>query len=163
MADAPAPDPADTVSLRIEASPQALYDLVSDPANMGRLSPECTGGHWLDGATGPAVGARFKGTNKRGVIRWSTKATVVAADPGQEFAFEVGDSGIRWTYAFAADGTGTVVTESRAPSKPYPFIAKAFTTVLLGGVERHTAELRAGMAATLARLKDLAEAGSPNP
>jgi len=162
MTDALPTDPADTVSLRIEASPDALYELVSDPANMGRLSPECTGGHWLDDATGPAVGARFKGTNKRGFVRWSTKSTVVAADPGREFAFEVGDSGIRWTYTFETDGTGTVVTESRTPSKPYPFIAKAFTTVALGGVERHTEELRAGMAATLARLKELAEA-APAP
>ena len=154
---APTPDPADVVSIRIDAAPGALYDLVSDPANMGRLSPECTGGRWLDGATGPAVGARFKGSNKRGPIRWST-STVVATEPGREFAFEVGDSGIRWGYTFEADGTGTVVTESRVASKPYPFIAKAFTTVLLGGVERHTQELRDGMAATLARLKELAEA-----
>ncbi|HWJ62740.1 MAG TPA: SRPBCC family protein [Acidimicrobiales bacterium] len=158
MTDVPAPDPADSVSLRIEATPEALYDLVSEPSNMGRLSPECTGGHWLDGATGPAVGARFKGTNKRGFVRWSTKSRVIAAERGKEFAFEVGDSGTRWRYAFEPDGTGTVVTESRAASKPYPFIAKAFTTVLLGGVDGHTEELRAGMAATLQRLKELAEA-----
>lgn len=158
MTDLPAPDPADVVKLRIEASPDALYDLVSDPANMGQLSPECTGGHWLDGATGPAVGARFKGTNKRGFVRWSTKSTVVAAERGREFAFEVGDSGTQWRYQFEPEGTGTIVTESRSASKPYPFIAKAFTTVLLGGVDGHTQELRAGMAATLARLKELAEA-----
>lgn len=156
MSDA-APDPADTVSLRIEAPPEELYDLVSDPAGMGRLSPECTGGHWLDGATGPAVGARFKGTNKRGIARWSTKSTVVAAERGREFAFEVGDSGITWRYTFEPDGTGTLVTESRNPTKPYPFIAKAFTTVLLGGVEGHTRELREGMARTLERLKAHAE------
>lgn len=158
MTDLPAPEPADVVQLRIEASPEALYDLVSDPANMGRLSPECTGGQWLDGANGPAIGARFKGTNKRGFVRWSTKSTVVAAERGREFAFEVGDSGTQWRYRFEPDGTGTIVTESRSASKPYPFIAKAFTTVLLGGVDGHTQELRAGMAATLARLKELAEA-----
>jgi hypothetical protein len=160
MATTPGPDPADTVSLRIDASPEALYDLVSDPANMGRLSPECTGGRWLDGAGGPAVGARFKGTNKRGFVRWSTTSTVTAAERGREFAFEVGDSGTQWCYRFEPDGSGTLVTESRAASKPYPFIAKAFTTVALGGVQRHTEELRAGMAATLARLKELAEAGA---
>ena len=164
MTDVPAPDPADSVSLRIEAPPEALYHLIADPVRMGDLSPECTGGRWLDGATGPAVGARFKGSNKRGFVRWSTTSTVVAAEPGREFAFETGDSGIRWTYRFEPDGTGTVVTESRAASKPYPFIAKAFTTVLLGGVDRHTEELRAGMAATLQRLKALAEDGAtPNP
>ena len=159
MTDAvPAPDPADSVSLRIEASPEALYDIVSDPASMGRLSPECTGGQWLDGATGPVVGARFKGTNKRGFVRWSTKSKVVEAERGKAFAFEVGESGTRWTYRFEADGTGTIVTESRSASKPYPFVAKAFTTLLLGGVDGHTEELRAGMAATLERLRAEAEA-----
>ena len=79
MSDAPVPVPADSVSLRIEAAPEALYDLISNPATMGDLSPECTGGHWLDGATGPAVGARFKGTNKRGPIRWSTNRQRYAA------------------------------------------------------------------------------------
>lgn len=106
------------------------------------------------------MGARFKGTNKRGVVRWSTKSTVVAAERGREYAFEVGESGTRWRYAFEADGTGTIVSESRTASKPYPFVAKAFTAVLLGGVEGHTAELRAGMAATLQRLKELAEGSS---
>ena len=90
---APASAPADQTSLRIAASPQRIYDLVTDVAGMGRLSPECTGGRWLDGATGPAVGARFKGSNKRGFVRWSTTNTVVAAEPGVVFSFETGDSG----------------------------------------------------------------------
>jgi hypothetical protein len=158
MADPGAPDPADSVSLRIEATPEALYDLVSDPANMGRLSPECTGGSWIDGATGPVAGARFKGTNKRGPIRWSTKSVVVDADRGRAFSFDVEGSGTLWSYTFEPDGTGTVVTESRRASKPYPFTAKVFTTLFLGGIDGHTQELREGMAATLQRLKDLAEA-----
>lgn len=158
MADLPEPLPDDCVSLRIEASPEVLYGIVSDPARMGDLSPECTGGRWLDGATGPAVGARFKGTNKRGIVRWSTKATVVAADPGRDFAFQVGESGTIWRYRFEPDGTGTVVTESRAAAGEYPLVARVFTTLLLGGVEGHTVELRRGMAETLERLKTVAEA-----
>lgn len=157
MAEPATPDPADSVSLRIAATPEALYAIVSDPEGLGRLSPECTGGRWLDGATGPAVGARFKGSNKRGFIRWSTTNTVVAADPGREFAFETKDSAMRWSYRFEPDGDGTLVTESRAPAGEYPWLAKAFTTVLLGGVGDHTTELRNGMRATLERLKATAE------
>lgn len=156
--DDPPVDPADAVSLRIEASPEALYDIVSDPSRMGDLSPECIGGRWLDGATAPAVGARFKGRNKRGVVRWSTTCTVIAADRGRAFAFEVGDSGMRWRYDFEPDGTGTLVTESRAHAREYPWLAKWFTTLLLGGVDRHTEELRDGMRATLERLRAVAEA-----
>jgi len=151
--------PGDEVSLRIEAPPQRLYDLVTDVANMGRLSPECIGGRWLDGATGPAVGARFKGTNKRGLARWSTKNAVVAADPGREFAFETQQSGTRWRYRFEPDGTGTIVTESREAWRDRPLVARVFSALALGGVADHDDELRAGMRATLERLREVAESG----
>ena len=148
---------ADEAVLRINASPQRIYDIVTDVAGMGRLSPECTGGRWLDGATGPAVGARFKGTNKRGFVRWSTTNTVVEAEPGVVFSFETKDSGTRWTYRMEADGEGTIVTESRAAFRDRPALARFFTRVLLGGLDEHEAELREGMAATLRRLRDVAE------
>jgi hypothetical protein len=150
--------PGDSVSLRIAAPAAHLYDIVSDPSGMGRLSPECVGGAWIGGATGPAVGATFKGRNKRGIARWSTKNRVVEADPGKAFAFETQQSGVRWTYRFEPDGDGTLVTESRAEFKDRPLIAKAFAAVLLGGVDDHEDELRAGMLATLERLKAVAEA-----
>jgi uncharacterized protein YndB with AHSA1/START domain len=148
----------DEVSLRIEAPPEAVYAIVTDIAQMGRLSPECTGGRWLDGADGPAVGARFKGTNKRGVARWSTTNRVVEAEPGRAFSFETKESGTRWTYRMEPDGTGTVVTERRAAFKERPLLAKVFSTLLLGGVAGHDDELRDGMRQTLERLKAVAEA-----
>jgi uncharacterized protein YndB with AHSA1/START domain len=149
---------ADSVTLRIGAPPERIYDIVTDIAQMGRLSPECVGGQWLDGATGPAVGARFKGRNKRGVARWSTTNQVVEADPGRVFSFQTLQSGYAWTYRLEPDGTGTMVTENRAPFKKRPLVAKLFTQVLLGGEDGHTDELRDGMHATLERLKALAEA-----
>ena len=145
------------MSLRIEAPASELYELVTDIANMGRLSPECTGGRWLDGATGPVVGARFKGTNKRGIARWSTTNTVIAAEPGQQFTFRTKDSGTDWSYTFVDDGDGTVVTESRSAWRDRPALAKLFSKLLLGGVEEHDAEMRTGMADTLERLRVLAE------
>lgn len=148
----------DTVSLRIEATPERLYEITTDIGQMGRLSPECTGGRWLGGAAGPAVGARFRGHNRRGLARWSTTNEVTAADPGREFTFQTAQSGMRWSYRFEPDGDGTVVTESRVRFKDQPAIARVFTKLLLGGVAEHDDELRAGMVATLERLKALAEA-----
>lgn len=149
----------DSVSLRIAAPAERLYDIVSDITQMGRLSPECVGGRWLGGASGPVVGARFKGTNKRGWARWSTTNEVVAADRGREFAFETQQSGMRWAYRFEPDGDGTVVTEERTAFKPRPAIAKFFTNILLGGLDSHEDELRDGMQATLERLRTVAEGG----
>jgi uncharacterized protein YndB with AHSA1/START domain len=148
----------DSVTLRIDAAPERIYAIVTDVAQMGRLSPECTGGRWLAGATGPAVGARFKGHNKRGIARWSTTNEVVAAEPGREFAFETQQSGTRWAYRFEPDGDGTLVTESRAAFKPRPLVARVFSALALGGVAEHDEEMRDGMRATLERLKAVAEA-----
>ena len=151
-------DPADQVSLRIAAPPERVYEIVTDIAGMGRLSPECTGGRWLDGASGPAVGARFKGTNKRGFARWSTTNEVVEAEPGRAFSFKTLQSGYQWTYRMEPDGDGTLVTERRDPFRKRPTVAKLFTQVLLGGEDSHTDELRAGMQATLERVRALVEA-----
>lgn len=155
MTDAANPD---AVTVRMAASPAEVWAVVSDPTGYGRLSPECTGGRWLDGATGPAAGARFKGTNKRGIIRWSTTCTVEECIPNEAFSFVVGDSGTRWAYRLEADGDGTLVTESREAAGEYPAIARLFTRFLLGGVEEHTAELRQGMEATLERVRAIVEA-----
>src|SRR3954471_13280853 len=102
-------------SVHVDAPPQAVYDAVTDVTRMGEWSPETVKCEWLDGATRPAVGARFKGTNKRGFVRWSTKPRVVVAEQGREFAFVTEGLGpaTRWTYRFesATDG-GTDATES---------------------------------------------------
>jgi hypothetical protein len=155
----PVIDPSDTVSIHVDAPAERVYDIVTDIAQMGRLSPECVGGRWLGGADGPAVGARFKGTNKRGIARWSTTNEVVEADPGRAFSFKTLQSGYQWTYRMESDATGTLVTESRAPFRERPLIAKVFTKLLLGGEDGHEEELRAGMRQTLERVKAIAEAG----
>jgi hypothetical protein len=148
----------DAASLRIEAPAQRIYDIVSDITQMGRLSPECTGGRWLGGASGPAVGARFLGTNKRGWFRWFTTNKVVAADPGREFAFETKQSGTRWSYRMEPDGDATIVTETRSPWRKRPAAAKLASALFLGGVGGHEDEMRAGLQATLERLQAVAEA-----
>jgi hypothetical protein len=82
---------------------------------MGEWSPECQRCEWIDGAVGPAVGARFKGRNRRGIIRWSTTPRVHVADAGREFTFVTGHRGrdmTKWTYRFDPLVNGTTVTES---------------------------------------------------
>lgn len=156
----PQPTEADAVTVHIDAPPAVVWAIITDIAGMGRLSPECTGGSWKGGATGPAVGAVFKGTNKRGFVRWSTRNTVVAAEPEREFAFQTAQSGTEWRYTLTPDGDGTSVTESRRAFAPTPLIARIFTGALLGGGEGHLDELRAGMAESLDRLKAVAEAAA---
>jgi hypothetical protein len=109
----------DSVTVHMNASADAIWDLVSDVTRIGSYSPETFEAEWLDGATGPAVGARFRGHVKRngkGPIYWTT-CTVTASEPGREFAFAVspkptGEALSIWRYQLAPAGDGTDVTES---------------------------------------------------
>ena len=148
------------VSRVIAAPAGSLYGMVSDLPRMGEWSTENTGGKWLKGATGPAVGARFKGANRSGWRRWSTTVEVVVAEPGREFAFDVSAHGLpvaRWGYRFEPADGGTTVTEYWEDHRS-PLIAKI--TGLAVGVSDRAAHNRAGMEATLARLAAAAEANA---
>ena len=107
----------DSVTVHIEAPPEKVWDLVSDVTKIGRYSPETFEAEWLDGADGPAVGARFRGHVKRngkGPIYWVT-CTVMESVPGREFAFGTGNPEKPmnvWRYQLEPSGTGTDVTES---------------------------------------------------
>jgi len=128
------------VSARIAADADTLYALVSDVTRMGEWSPENTGGRWLGGASGPARGARFRGSNRRGWRRWSTTCTVVDADPGQRFAFDVSLFGIpvaRWAYDFRADGDATLVTEHWTDRRPAWFAQLAGATMGIDDMRAH--------------------------
>lgn len=146
----------DEVSLRIDAPPDELYGLVTDVTQMGRWSPECTGGRWLDGASAPAVGARFKGSNRHGPVRWSTRCEVTRLEPGRAFEWQVAESGMRWGYRFEPDGDGTVVTEYREKTKATPWYVRAVQRSGLIGRDRE-ALMVDGMRQTLERLKEAAE------
>lgn len=149
----------DSATVRIDASPERVWEIISDITRMGRLSPECTGGRWLGKPSRPEVGARFVGFNKRGWFRWATINKVVAAEPGRELAFETKQSGTRWRYRIEPDGDGCVVTESREPWRDRPLVARLASRLFLGGVEEHEDEMRDGLVATLERLKQVAESG----
>ena len=108
-------------SVQIAADPLAVYEQVSDPRQMRRWSPENLSASVPD--AGPAyVGMKFVGHNKRGPMRWVTRCTVIAAEPGRRFAFDVDQYGFgvpllpvkiaRWEYTFEPVTDGTLVTET---------------------------------------------------
>ena len=142
--------------MTINAPAEKVYDLITDVTQMGRWSPECTGGKWVDGATGPEVGARFKGSHRHGLARWTTHCTVTKADPGKAFEWEVRESGMRWGYRFEPTDGGTRVTEYREQTQDPPFYVKLVQRSGLIGRNREQL-LVDGMQQTLARVKEAAE------
>lgn len=143
------------MTVNVGAPPEEIWVLLSDVANMGRFSPETDRAEWLDGATGPEVGARFRGHNQRGFLKYWTKCTVVAAEPGREFAFVVGTAEkpmTRWTFRLEPSGVGTDVTESWQTMSEN-LLTKVFVP------EKRRRNLETGMRTTLERLKSVAESG----
>lgn len=135
----------------ISASPEEIYDLVTDIPRMGEWSPETVEADWIKGATHAEVGARFRGKNRLGRNSWSTKPTVTIADRGRTFAFRVpGKSGATWTYDLRPVEGGTLVTESVSQDRPSP--APIRWLQRRAGVADRSAHLAVDIATTLERL-----------
>jgi ribosome-associated toxin RatA of RatAB toxin-antitoxin module len=146
------------VSADIFADPKVVYDLVSDVTRMGEWSPETTSCRWLSGNGPAALGARFRGTNKRLIAQWTTTCTVTAADPGRRFAFDVrwGPWYIsEWSYDIEPTPEGCRVTEAWADRRRAAL--RVSSPAVMGIVDR-SAHNRRGMEKTLAALKAAAEA-----
>ena len=146
------------VERTIAASPDALWKMVSDVTRMGEWSPENTGGTWTKGATGPEVGATFKGANQNGKKSWSTDCTVTESKPGESFVFEskAGPMKIaRWSYGFAAAGDATTVTETWTDQRGglVKFLGK-----IISGVADRAEYNKTNMEQTLERLAAVATA-----
>ena len=153
----------DSVTVHMAASPERVWELVSDVTRIGRYSPETFEAEWIDGATGPAVGAKFRGhvkRNEKGPTYWTT-CTVSDCEPGKTFAFGVGnkpDAPLNvWRYDIVAAGDGCDVTESFTLT---PTWALKLYWTCLGWARGKTN--RNGMRRTLERVRDDAE-GGPSP
>jgi uncharacterized protein YndB with AHSA1/START domain len=151
-----------SVAVDIAAPAEAVWALVSDLPRMGEWSPETTAVSWIDGSTGPSVGARFRGSNRAGVRRWSTTCTITVADPPRELAWDVhtvlGLSIAEWRYLIEPTGEFSCrVTESTTDKRNA--VAKLLGN-LATGVKDRGEHNRRGMEQTLERLKAAAEPGS---
>ena len=163
-----------TESIPVQAPAAAVYALVSNLPRMREWSPECTHVTWSsptpvprdrssggsDTEHGPAVGARFVGHNRVGVVRWFTFGRVVDADPGRRFAFTIHFGPIPislWAYDFTPTATGCEVTESWTDHRPAA-LRLLFRPIFGNRTPRNIH----GIHTTLTRLKTTAEA-TPSP
>ncbi len=151
------PSFGDQVSVWMDASPDEVWDLVSDVTRIGEFSPETFEARWTRGSTRPEVGAYFKGHVKRngvGPTYW-TLCRVTACETEKVFEFAVGTDEMNvnnWGYRLEPKDGGTLVTEyfrlgSNLPTRAY--------WLLLGPLRRRTNQK--GMRTTLQRMKAVVE------
>jgi hypothetical protein len=158
--------PTTEVEQDIDASPAVVWALVCDIDLPARFSSEFRGGHWLGGVTRPALGAQFRGRNHHDVAGdWETVSTICEFEPERVLGWAVGDPdnpSARWRFTLTPAENGTQLTQwaqlgpgpsgiseviERMPDKEHRIL------------HRRLAEHQANMAATVAGIKTLAEAG----
>jgi hypothetical protein len=151
----PRPGEVLRASTVVRATPDEVYELVSDVTQIPTWSPECVRCDWvgLD---------RFKGRNRRGKGRWSTTSKVNLRQPGQAFGFatQLGRKDFtRWTYRMEpGDEPGTTrLTEEFELYRPLSAPIIFFERYVLGVADRR-ADLQANLETSVARIAERAEA-----
>jgi uncharacterized protein YndB with AHSA1/START domain len=159
-ADCPTVD----VEVTIDAPARVVWELVSDVDLPARFSEEFQGARWLDGATGPAVGARFVGTNNHPVVgSWQTTCTVIEYEPERRLTYVVSDPerpAATWRFTVAATN-GQTSLRQWARIGPGPSLLNPVIDAQPAQEGRIVAgrlkQLHANMTATLTGIKRLAE------
>lgn len=150
-------------SVRIAADPHVVWSMVTDLPSMGALSPENIGGRWVDGATGPALGAKFRGVNRNGDRQWWTRVRITVYEPERRFTFDVrspfGVRVSRWGYEVTPTEDGCLLTEHWYRVGSW-FVRRFLGPRVTGRADRPGFNTES-IEHTLAAVKSRAEAHSP--
>jgi uncharacterized protein YndB with AHSA1/START domain len=107
--------PTAEVRTWIDAPPRRVWELVSDIQLMPTMSQELQSVEWLDGATAPAVGARFVGRNRHEALgAWATTSEVIECEPERVLAWAVEDAAnptAVWRFQLAPENGGTELSQ----------------------------------------------------
>lgn len=145
-------------SIDIDATPEAVWTVISDLKRMGEWSPQCR----KMIVRGPVqLGTKTININRRGLLVWPTTSKVVRFSPNQEIGFHILENRSVWSYTISpsASGAGVRVTERRElPAGTTSKVSSVLVDKILGGTETFEEELKLGMAETLGKIKRAAEA-----
>jgi hypothetical protein len=146
------------VTTDIAATPVEVWKVISDPVGLGRLTTECDAMEWVGSWSAPAVGAEFRGHNRHGMRRWTTRCLIVRYQPDQEIAWDVSFGPLpvaRWSYLVSPRDDGTTTLRERYEDQRGAVIRA--TGPIVRGTRDADGHNRRNMEATLARIKDSLE------
>lgn len=101
----------------IDASPDEVWQAVSDVGSQHLWSCEATRCEWISPADRAELGARFRGCNRRGFRHWTRENEVTEADSGSAFGWRtlpcrLYPDSTDWRIELTPSGPGTEVIES---------------------------------------------------
>lgn len=156
--------PTVRVDTFVEAPPAAVWEIVSDPGRMPEMSEELDGIEWLDGASGPSLGARFLGRSSHPATgEWQVPSEIVECEPTRAFSWAVADAknpSALWRFTLEPEGEGTRLHQS-AQLGPGPSMLTVAITRMPEKEQKivfnRLREFEKNMTATLAAIKERVE------
>jgi uncharacterized protein YndB with AHSA1/START domain len=152
-------EPLLEATVEIAAPAAEVWALVSDVRRMPAWSPQVLSTRLRDGYDTLAVGTEFTNLNHGGDdLQWTTHARIVRLAPEREVAFQIEENRVIWAFQLTpTDASHTRLTQRRETPDGISQASLDLTDTYLGGHEKFTATLRAGMRQTLQRIKAAAE------
>lgn len=148
-----------TASHIVNATPDRVWNAVSDLSAMGRRSPQCRKMFILGNGT-PGVGTTTVNLNHRGLLYWPTWSKITVWEPGSTLEWRVPLNGSRWRYELVDNGDGTTtLTESRIVEGDTSALSRGLVAIALGGNDTFEDELKQGIEQTLTVISDEVERG----
>lgn len=144
-------------SVIIESDRDTVWALVTDMRRMSRWSPSVL--RVVMKTPAPvAVGSRTLNINRHRFLVWITRSHVTSFEPPRRFAFRIRESRVVWAFELEdSDGGGTVLTQRRETPNGINQKSLELEDRFFGGIPAFEQSLRAGMQATLSRIKVDAE------
>ena len=107
------------VEVVVPATPEGLWQVLSDVTRIGEWSHECRSARWLGEVGGPHAGSRFRGRNRAGRLRWDRTSEIVTADAPRLLVWRTVSTllfpdSTEWRIELAPCEGGTRVTQSFA-------------------------------------------------
>jgi uncharacterized protein YndB with AHSA1/START domain len=160
--------PTIEANVHVAAPPDRVWALVSDITTPTGLGGELYEAEWLDGATGPALGATFVGRNRNELLgSWETVSRICDCRPEQAFGWEVrGSQGdfsrpvASWRFELEAEDGGTRLRQSVTLGQGGSYLSQAIDADPEREEQimtRRMGMLEQGIRSTLDGIKKLAE------
>jgi uncharacterized protein YndB with AHSA1/START domain len=105
------------VEVIADAPIESVWRVVADVTRTGEWSHECHHIAWLGGATAAVPGARFRGRNRSGWLRWSRSCEILAVHPPRQIAWRTISTPLfvdssNWRISLEPAGTGTQIVQT---------------------------------------------------
>jgi uncharacterized protein YndB with AHSA1/START domain len=151
------------VSVDVDADPNKVWSVISDPTRVGEWSLEACGAEWISPGDVPFVGARFVGSNDAGRMKtWRRHCEILSCDAPRELSWRTVPKGFyrdstTWRISLEPTAEGTRIHQS------YDLTAPDWLLRLIWHVMPTHRDRTAELEADLRRLGEVASGRQVSP